>query len=208
MIRHHPADATLIGCASGTLLPLHRQVVGVHLARCPECQSTVGLGEELGGALLDATPPMAMSPAALEEALQLLNAPVQENPKIAAALTPEGIEQLIEQGRWRMVGLGIKLIPLVPRDETGTRLDLVRVAPGVVLPQHDHTGPEITCVLRGAFADETGEYGAYDIAEGDVGLDHRPHALADEECISLIATTGYLRARSLIARLLQPAFGI
>ncbi|MGE5202452.1 MAG: ChrR family anti-sigma-E factor [Acidobacteriota bacterium] len=208
MIRHHPTDATLIGCASGILLPLHRQVVGIHLARCPQCPATVGLGEELGGALLDETLPIEMSPGALKGALRLLDVPAPKEPKSVTALTPEALERLTEQGRWRRVGVGIKLMPLVPRDETGTRLDLIRVAPGVALPEHDHTGPEITCVLHGAFADETGEYGAYDVAEGDVGLEHRPRALPGEECICLIATTGYLRARSLIARLLQPVFGI
>jgi putative transcriptional regulator len=128
--------------------------------------------------------------------------------KSAAALTPERVERLVERGRWRMIGLGIKLMPLVPCDATGTRLDLIRVAPGVAMPEHDHAGPEVTCILRGGFADETGEYNAYDLAEGDVGLHHRPRALTGEECICLTATTGFLRAKSLIVRLLQPVFGI
>ena len=60
MIRHHPAESTLIGYASGTLLPLHAQVVDIHLAQCSECRTTVALGEEVGSALLEALAPMDM----------------------------------------------------------------------------------------------------------------------------------------------------
>lgn len=210
MIRHHPSDATLIAHAAGTLLPLHRQVVALHLAQCPHCRTTIELGEELGGALLDTTAPLDTSTTALEGLLRRLDSP-DLPPRASAAeasFTRSRIEHLIQHGRWRSVGRGIKLMPLVPRDETGTRLDLIRVQPGTALPLHGHTGPEITYVLRGSFADETGEYSGGDCAEGDIGLEHRPRALAGEECICLIATTGYLRARSLIARLLQPVFGI
>jgi putative transcriptional regulator len=207
MIRHYPAETTLIGYASGVLLPLHAQVVDLHLAQCPACRASVAFGEELGGALFDSLVPADMDGGALDRVLQRLDMPAPPE-SFAGPITPATIERSIEQGRWRFLGRGIKLLPLVPRDATKTRLDLIRVAPGTALPQHAHTGPETTYVLRGAFADETGTYAAGDIAEGDVGLEHQPRALADEECICLIATTGYLRARSLIVRLLQPAFGI
>lgn len=207
MIRHHPADATLIGCASGTLLPLHRQVVGIHLAQCPACRDTVALGEALGGALLDALPPTAISTGLIDRAIGQLDRPEREQP-LPSVLNAAALDRLVRHGRWRSVGIGIQLMPVVRRDRTGTRLDLIRVAPGTAMPQHDHTGPEIACVLSGAFADETGTYGAGDVAEGDAGLEHQPRALTGEDCICLIATTGRLRARSLLVRLLQPIFGI
>lgn len=212
MISHHPADTTLLSTASGTLLPLHREVVAVHLARCADCRAAVEAGEEIGGALLDAMPPAALGDKALAAALARLDEaaahPRASQTEAPLDLSPKALERLIETGPWRAVGLGIKLMPLVPRDATGTRLDLIRVAGGTALPRHDHTGPEMTCVLRGGYADATGQYNAGDVAEGDVGLDHQPRALAGAECICLIATTGRLRAKSLIARLLQPIFGI
>ncbi|HTO82291.1 MAG TPA: ChrR family anti-sigma-E factor [Methylomirabilota bacterium] len=208
MIRHHPSEATLLSHAAGTLLPLHAQVLALHVAQCPACRHAIRLGEELGGALLDAELPVAMAGDALARVTARLDAPAPEPPPVAAQAAPHAIDAVMRGRRWRPVGLGIRLLPLVPRDATGTRLDLIRVAPGVALPQHDHTGPEIACVLTGAFADATGEYHAGDIAEGDVGLDHQPRALAGEDCVCLIATTGFLRARSLLVRLLQPVFGV
>ena len=44
------------------------------------------------------------------------------------------------------------------------------------MPGHGHTGPEMACILQGGYADETGEYGACDIAEGDAALEHTPIA--------------------------------
>ncbi|MBV8536625.1 MAG: cupin domain-containing protein [Alphaproteobacteria bacterium] len=208
MIRHHPSDTTLVGHAAGTLLPLHAQVLGLHLAQCPACRRAIGVGEELGGALLEAEPPVAMANDALARATARLDAMPVEPPRVAARAVSPGLDAWMRGRRWRPVGLGIKLMPLVPRDATGTRLDLIRVSPGVALPRHEHTGPEIACILEGGFADATGEYHVGDIAEGDVGLDHQPRALAGEECVCLIATTGYLRARSRLVRLLQPVFGI
>jgi len=207
MIRHHPSEATLLSHAAGALRPLHARVLEVHLAQCAACRETLHLGEELGGALLDAEPPVAMADDALSRVTARLDT-VAPEPRAAASRADPGFGALMRGRRWRPVGFGIRLMPLVRRDDTGTRLDLIRVLPGVALPQHDHTGPEIACVLAGAFSDATGEYHAGDIAEGDVGLDHRPRALAGEDCICLIATTGYLRAHSLLVRLLQPVFGI
>ena len=81
-------------------------------------------------------------------------------------------------GRWWWLGPGIRLMPLARRDASGTRLDLIRVAPGMALPGHGHTGAEMACILQGGYADETGDYDVCDIAEGDPALDHTPDRLA------------------------------
>jgi putative transcriptional regulator len=208
MISHHPAEATLVSHAAGTLLPLHAQVLALHLAQCPVCRETIRVGEELGGALLEAEQPVAMADDALSRVTARLDAAALEQPRASARAAGLGVDALMRGRWWRPLGPGIRLMPLVQRDATGTRLDLIRVSAGVALPQHDHTGPEIACVLTGAFSDATGDYHAGDIAEGDVGLDHQPRALAGEDCVCLIATTGFLRARSLLVRVLQPVFGI
>jgi len=47
------------------------------------------------------------------------------------------------------------------------------------------------------------------MAEGDEDLDHEPVAIdAGEDCVCLIATTGRLRARSWLARLVSPLVGV
>lgn len=209
MIRHHPSDALLVSNGAGTLPPLHARVLDFHLAQCPACRDTLRLGEELGGALLAAEPPVALADDALARVTARLDTVTPDvGPAPASARTPPAIEALTRGRRWRPAGLGVQLMPLVPRDRSGTRLDLIRVAAGIALPLHGHTGPEITCVLAGGYTDQTGEYQAGDIAEGDAGFDHQPRALAGDACICLIATTGALRARGFWARLLQPLFGL
>ena len=209
MIRHHPSDATLIAHAAGTLPVLHGQVVAAHLTQCTACRAVIRLGVELGSALLETVTPLPVVDDGLARVLARLDTLEPETESVPA---PAGkavtLKALSQGGRWRWVGPGIKLMPLVPRDATGTRLDLVRVSPGTALPRHDHRGPEMTCVLKGAFADKLGEYHVGDLEEGDVGLDHEPRALEGEECVCIIATTGYLRAHGLFTRVLQPIFGI
>jgi putative transcriptional regulator len=207
MISHHPSDATLIASAAGSLPRLHGHVLAVHMANCATCQGTVRLGEEMGGVLLESVRPESVGEDALAKTLARLDEPAPENATAASAL-PTTLDALTQHGRWRPVGFGIRLMPLAPRDSTATRLDLIRVTPGTALPRHEHTGDELTCVLQGAYTDETGEYRAGDVAEGGIGLDHRPKALPGAECICLISTTGFLRSHSLIGRMLQPFFGI
>ncbi|MGA3398332.1 MAG: cupin domain-containing protein, partial [Acetobacteraceae bacterium] len=116
--------------------------------------------------------------------------------------------EALATGRWWWLGPGIRLMPLARRDASGTRLDLIRVAPGMALPGHGHTGQEMACILQGGYADETGDYNAFDIAEGDPALEHTPVASPGPECICLIATTGRLRAHTWLARLVQPLVGV
>jgi putative transcriptional regulator len=205
MIRHHPSDTTLTALAAGTLPILHARVMAVHLAACAECRDRLRQMEEIGGALLAALPAAPLRPGALARVLARLDdvapepAPAAPAPITLAALAT---------GRWWWLGPGIRLMPLVHRDASATRLDLIRVVPGTGMPAHDHTGHEMACILQGGYDDETGHYEALDIAEGDAGLQHTPVAAAGADCICLIATTGRLRATTWLARLVQPLVGV
>lgn len=202
MIRHHPSDTTLLACAAGTLPAPHASIVAVHAAQCPVCRDVLRLGTEVGGVLMQELPPAPVSGDALARAMARLEDVEADEPQPATTLAA------LARGRWRWVAPGIHLMPLARRDASDTRLDLIRVTPGTALPQHGHTGQEMTCVLRGAFADTTGEYHAGDVAETDVELDHQPVALLGEECVCLIATTGRLRAHGMLAQLLQRLIGV
>jgi putative transcriptional regulator len=200
MIRRHPSETTLIAHAGGNLPALHARVLAAHLSACAPCRDEFRRMEEIGGALFATLPPAPLRSNALARTLARLNDRVPSASPPAPAITLEALAV----GRWRWLGPGIRLMPLVPRDASGTRLDLVRVTPGVGLPGHGHTGPETACILQGGYADESGDYGAGDIAEGDVGLEHTPVAAPGPDCICLIATTGRLRAHTWLARLVQP----
>ena len=204
MIRHHPAEASLIACAAGTMPMAHARVIEVHAARCPVCAAGLRAAEAAGGALLDALPPSPMAPDALARALARLDTAAPEPAPAAPAFDLAALAS----GRWRRVAPGIAIMNLLPRDDTDSRLDLIRVAPGRALLTHGHTGPETTCVLSGAFADGTGTFAAGDCVEADAALDHTPRALAGEDCVCLIATTHHLRPHGWLGRLVRPLLGM
>lgn len=205
MIRRHPSEAMLLAYAAGTLPAPHSIVIRTHLAMCGDCRGALRLATALGGAMLEEAPPTAMAGDALSRTLARLGEPERASPPARVPVTVADFAT----GRWWWLGPGIRLMPLIRRDRQDARLDLIRVAPGIALPGHGHTGEEITCVLQGAFGDETGEYHAGDVAEGDEELEHQPTALdTGRECVCLIATTGRLRAHSWLARIVQPVFGI
>jgi len=204
MIRHHPAEASLIACAAGTMPLAHARVIAAHAARCPACAAGLRAAEAAGGALLDALPPAPMAPDALARVLARLDTAAPEPAPAAPAFDLAALAS----GRWRRVAPGIAIMNLLPRDATDSRLDLIRVAPGRALLTHGHTGTETTCVLSGAFADGTGTFAAGDCVEADAALDHTPRALAGEDCVCLIATTHHLRPHGWLGRLVRPLLGM
>jgi putative transcriptional regulator len=204
VIRHHPSEATLMAQAAGSLPGLHARVLAVHLAACPRCRDELRGLEEVGGAVLATLPPAPLQPDALARTLARLD----DAARPAPSRTPVVTLQALATGRWWWLGRGIRLMPLARRDASGTRLDLLRVAAGIALPAHGHSGPEMACILQGGYADATGDYAAGDIAEGDAALDHKPVASPGPDCICLIATTGRLRAHTWLARIVQPLIGV
>jgi putative transcriptional regulator len=205
MIHHHPSEATVLAYAAGTLPEPHARVLAVHAARCPQCRAALRRAESLGGALLEALPGAPLAPDAVARALGRLDEPAPPEP---APVVPPTTLTALATRRWRWTGPGISMMNLMPRDPTGTRLDLIRVEPGTALLQHSHHALETTSVLQGAFDDGTGTYCEGDFAEGGATLDHQPRTLPGEACICLIATTGRLRPRGLLGRLVRPLIGM
>jgi len=210
MSGRHPSEATLMSFAAGALPAAHRQVVALHLAFCPGCARDVRLLEEIGGALLESLPPEALAEDALTAILARLDeaAPPPRPRAPAPPGSPAEALALLAKGRWRWSGPGIAMMPLMRRDETGTRLDLIRVAPGTGLLEHGHGGFESTIVLQGAFDDGVERYAAGDFGEADSGFDHRPAALPGPACICLIATTARLKPHSLLGCVVGPLLGM
>lgn len=203
MIRHHPSEATLVAYAAGSLPEPHNRTVAAHLAFCPACAAALDDLAEIGGALIEEIEPSMLAPEALARTLARLDTPPRPEPQPPAVT----LDRLAVK-RWRWTGPGIAMMPLIARDRTGTRLDLIRVAPGTGLLQHGHSDFETTCILRGAYDDGLSRYAAGDFAESDAGELHRPKAEPGEDCVCLIATTGQLRPTGLLGRLIRPLLGM
>jgi putative transcriptional regulator len=203
MIRHHPSEATLVAYAAGSLPEPHIRTVAAHLALCPACAAALTDLTEIGGALIEEIEPSLLAPDALAKTLARLDVPPRPEPP-PPAVTLDGIAVK----RWRWTGPGIAMMTLIARDRTGTRLDLIRVAPGTGLLHHGHTGFETTCVMRGSYDDGLERYETGDFAESDAEELHRPMALPGEDCVCLMATTGRLQPTGLLGRLIRPLLGM
>ena len=203
MMQHHPSDETLLACAAATLPAPHARVVAAHLTFCPDCARAVRRAETVGGAILADLSPSPLAPDALKRTLARLDTPSAPEPLAATATLSD-----LATGRWRWTGPGIAMMPLIRRDASDSRLDLIRVAPGTALLEHGHSGRESTCVLQGAFDDGTGTYRVGDFIETDTAVAHRPTALSGEPCICLIATSGHLQPRGLMGWLVRPLLGM
>jgi len=134
---------------------------------------------------------------------------VRPAPSTLPAL-PEGVEwpsplRHYEIGRWRFLAPGVQCSAVtVPGQRQGHQVLLLRAGPGTLLPAHGHRGTEYTCVLAGSFSDQGGRFGAGDMIETGVDVDHQPITGPESDCVCLLAMEGRLRLHGLLGRLLQP----
>lgn len=215
--KHHPSDALLLAYAAGGLDEGQSLAVATHIQLCPSCRRRLRQLEALGGAILEDLPPEPVSDAALRRTLAHLDDP----PPVAAApsaLDDDGLDlpaplraytRALGTTRWRTIAPGMRQIEVRRNDGKGGAVRLLRLAPGVAVPQHGHTGTELTLILHGSYSDRIGRFGPGDLAEVDgTDDDHSPVVDSDEDCVCLIVTEAPLRFRGFLPRLVQPLIGI
>ncbi len=205
-IRHHPAEDRIADYAAGRLDEGQRLVIAAHLDDCAHCRRLVAALEHAAGAMLTDLTPETMSPRARDRALAALDGPevtVSERPLNDMPELPAGLRRH-ELGPWRWVGPGVHWRSIRFAGESGSRLFLLRAMPGTKLPQHSHSGTELTLVLKGSFSHEGGRFAAGDFEDADDEIEHRPVVGPEGECICLVAMEGDLRLSGLLGRVMQP----
>lgn len=211
---HHPDEDVLLEYATGKASQATSVMVATHLALCPACRAEVRRLEALGGILMEAERPVAMSSGALSAVLsrldvaeEIVEGPVDACDAETRKLIPQPLRGYLGTGLdslpWRTRGIGIREAALDFGDPS-IRTSLVRIAPGCSVLGHTHGDIETTMVLKGAFNDTTGRYARGDVAVATADLDHAPVAEADEECICLIIVEGGLKFTGPLSRLMNP----
>lgn len=209
-ISHHPSEETLAAFVNASLDEGNSLVVATHLAHCIECRSAVRAMNEVAGELLERSDTTGISSDAREACLARLDdTPVETDaPATATDWTPADRPMapvsLYEGGKWQWVGPGVYRQFIAVPDDTGTRVFMLKAAPGTRLPDHRHVGTEWTCVLKGAFRHDHGRFGAGDFDEADSSVDHNPFVEEGEECICLVALNGHVEMTGWLGRLIQP----
>jgi putative transcriptional regulator len=201
---HHPALERLVEFAAGGLEAGQRLVVETHLRACPACAREASLAETVGGALLDDLTPEPLGADALARALARIELPsaIPAPARIPTSPAdwievPPAVAAAARRRRWAAPGVWVA--PLGDRRK-GPRSYLLRVGARMSVPRHTHDGVEMICVLKGAFVDRGSTFGPGDFVESDESIDHRPTALADGECVCLIAADNALVARDWVGR--------
>jgi putative transcriptional regulator len=206
-IAHHPTDPTLAAFAAGTLDEGRALVVSTHVVTCPDCRRAVRSFERLRGIALEDAKPADLEVRALQRALQRIST---EEPAPAIAVGRDRSEtapaplSAYTLGPWRRIAPGLQWRPVAVPAAEGTRVFMLKAAPGVRIPHHVHAGLEWTCVLEGAFGHQLGRYGAGDFDEADDTIEHRPVVEDGAGCVCLVALQGQIRLKSWMGRLIQP----
>jgi len=203
-ISHHPMDETLIALAAGSLDVGRRFVVEAHMLSCARCRRSVALLEHAAGAMLEGIDPVAMSNDALASTVEKLDLPATEPAAIPSTTSLGEILAAPDRGPWTWVGPGVRMRPLHTPKAGGARVFLLKAAPGLGLPEHTHTGSELTVVLSGAFAHVRGRFEPGDCDDADEADEHNPVVEPGEACICLVAMDGHLKLRGLLGRIVQP----
>ncbi|MBB4285266.1 ChrR family anti-sigma-E factor [Roseospira goensis] len=225
-VKHHPSEALLIAYAAGHLGEGLSLLVATHLTLCPHCRAAVAEAEAVGGAMMDTVAPVAMGADALSVLGRLdrpeagagapppvtrrrpASSPARAAPQGIALPAPlRGYVQDLSAARWQWVSPGVRQLDLMHRPKGRDTAKLLRIAPGRVLPEHGHTGLELTVVLQGSFTDEQGRFTRGDLAELDSDVNHQPIADSGEECICIIGTEAPLRFSGLVPRMVAPMLG-
>jgi putative transcriptional regulator len=206
MITRHPSDVTLAAFAAGMLDEGGALVISMHLCACPACRAAVRTFERLRGTALADGEGSPLEAGALERALTAIASPEPPPASVRDGVQAEwpGPLSAYPLGTWRRIGGGVQWRSVGVPADAGTRVFMLKAAPGTRIPHHDHAGLEWTCVLKGAFSHQQGRYGPGDFDEADDSIDHLPVVEDGEECVCIVALQGQIRFRSWIGRLVQP----
>lgn len=218
-IHHHPNDATLMAYVAGSLPENQNFVVATHLSLCARCREQVREMEQIGAQELDSLPGCEMADDAFAQVMAQLDGAVMDDKpapandfNAAKSVLPAPLRDYLpsnlEDLNWKSMAPGIKSFTLAQINAGNGSLRLLKIAPGITIPEHTHTGNELTLVLKGSFSDEIGRFKAGDMADLDEDNQHQPIADTDEPCICLIATEGPLRFKSVMPKIMQYFVGM
>lgn len=212
-IEHHVDPSTLMSYAAGSLPEVLSAVVAAHLDRCPQCASELHKMERIGATLFEHLEPVPVTTGFTETCLEAAQKPlpVAEEEKSAGS-NKDTLARLlghdISEVHWKRLGFGIWHFPIHLSPSSKGDLRLIKVAPGMVLPEHGHGGSELTLVLSGSYKDEFGSYHAGDISDLGDDVEHRPVSDPNEGCVCLIASEKKARFKDIFARMFQPLTGL
>lgn len=216
-IKFHVTDDTLISYSAGTLDEASSLLVATHLALCTHCRARNASADYIGGYVLDSIEATPVSPSMRDIVLNRVRngvyspvaGPLPDPSR--KAIIPDPLRSYLggdlDKLHWKRLAPRVQQIPVSTNDHR-SQARLLRFQSGLAVPAHGHAGRELTLVLMGSLCDRDTVLYRGDIAETDERIEHQPFAGPGEDCVCLAVTDAPLRFKSVLARLLQPMFGI
>lgn len=218
MANTHPSEKLIALYASGEASDGASLAVAAHLTYCPACRARVAAMEAVAAAMMpeDSIDDNGDVSAPQFDALLTKLAMVDEDRRTHANPTPRSVP--LEAGPLpapvaAVVGIGFADIPwrfrlpgvseYVMDSAEGDSISLLRVRPGVAIPQHTHEGEELTVVFSGELRDGDSSYGVGAMSSADHAVDHHPRAGEWETCICLAVVSGGLHFTGKFGRALN-----
>jgi putative transcriptional regulator len=212
---HHPDPDDLASYASGAAPEWMSVVMACHLTYCAECRDEVELLDELGGVLLDTLADPGEGPVVVpKETPRRRDAPsaraFADSPVARAIPRPLHAYFKEQVPTWRFLAPGLKHVPIsLSVGEIPARL--IQFRPGLVVPDHRHTGTEMVLVLDGILEDtvtrdvfRTGDLSRRDESTGR----HGNVVTSPDPCLCLIVTDGPVDPATMWGKLLKALSGL
>ncbi len=193
--------------AAGSLDPAFALLVETRSALKPDLGEKLAASELISGVMLETESETPLAANAVRRALAAIDALDASQKSIPEAARRAGaaLDELIalptlvreaafeaaEHKGWQAMGQGLSRLTLNCASDLD--VELIRIAPGAVVPRHSHAGREYTLVLSGGFSDNAGSYGPGDLTVRGPDDTHRPRGDEDGVCIVLAVRDGGLR---------------
>jgi len=220
MIKHHPSETLLTEYCSASLSASLSLAVTIHVDMCPVCQEKVAKIEASNADALfseDAEAfeqPVNNQSQLLEEfdmnVLDLITAddsvdevyevePVKVSVNDHNYQLPRALTR-ISHSKFTQVGKLAR--SRVALDDGALRSSLLHIDAGGEIPEHTHTGFEITLLLDGEFCDEDGHYVPGDFIWQDGRHQHTP--ITKDGCLCFTVVSSALHFNKGLSKLLNP----
>ena len=209
MAKHHPDTNTLLEFAASSLPAAQSVVVSTHLQFCSECRQRLAHLESLGATIFENAEPVDINPSVFDNVLARLDEVEEDRAAndASASTLSWTVKQIrngnLDQLQWKKVTRSLRIADLGEIDGAA-EFSLYHIAEGGRIPQHNHSGTEMTLVLQGGFSDEGGSYHAGDFITREAGDIHAPTALSGGDCVCLAVLESPLRFTSWHHRWLSP----
>jgi len=220
MIKHHPSETLLTQYCSASLSASLSLAVSIHVDMCPVCQAKVAKieasnAEQVFSDSIEQSQPLEMTSddisdeqeSSLFDFITADNSidEVYEVEPVAIKVNnhdyqlPRALTR-ISHGKFTQVGKLAR--SRVALEDGPLRSSLLHIDAGGEIPEHTHTGFEITLLLDGEFSDEEGSYVPGDFIFQDGSHQHTP--LTKDGCLCFTVVSSALHFNKGFSKLLNP----